>query len=275
MYQVLLVGTGSYNNGSVAIVGGNSFSVVFKAKSSGSANVSLGNIMIGDGSSTSGASATININSNTPAQTSTSMPTTTTEDNSSSSQPSSSLATTTNNNSTPEPTFKSVNDTVYAKKSINVRSSWSTSSSKVGGLSKDQEVTRTGIGDNGWSRISYNGKTAYVSTSLITTTKPEIITEEDKTEKENKTEEEIKNEEVIKIKEEIPKENQNSEIIIEESGEGVLSENKELTEKEIYQNLVLNIGTIPEVGKNYNVYLYILVCFINIFCIIFIFKKYK
>ena len=49
-------GTGSYNNGSVALVGGDSFSVTFKAKSSGNATVSLGNIMLGDGSTVAGSS---------------------------------------------------------------------------------------------------------------------------------------------------------------------------------------------------------------------------
>ena len=79
-----------------------------------------------------------------------------------------------NNNSTPaEPTFTSTNETVYAKSKANIRSSYSTSSTKVGSLSEGDSVTRIGIGNNGWSKITYNGQTAYVSTSLLTKTKPE------------------------------------------------------------------------------------------------------
>ena len=79
-----------------------------------------------------------------------------------------------NNNPTPsEPTFTSTNETVYAKSKANIRSSYSTSSTKVGSLSEGDSVTRIGIGNNGWSKITYNGQTAYISTSLLTKTKPE------------------------------------------------------------------------------------------------------
>lgn len=79
-----------------------------------------------------------------------------------------------NDNAEPsEPTFTSTNETVYAKSKANIRSSYSTSSTKVGSLSEGDNVTRIGIGNNGWSKITYNGQTAYVSTSLLTKTKPE------------------------------------------------------------------------------------------------------
>ncbi len=77
-------------------------------------------------------------------------------------------------------TFSSVNETVYAKTSANVRSSYSTNSNIIGGLNKGQSVTRTGIGDNGWSRINYNGSTAYVSSDLLTKTKPKVEENDDK-----------------------------------------------------------------------------------------------
>lgn len=89
-----------------------------------------------------------------------------------------------NNNTAPStdpaPSFTAVNETVYAKSKANVRSSYSTSSSIVGSLKIGDSVTRTGIGSNGWSKITYNGKTAYVSSSLITKTKPEEPNEADK-----------------------------------------------------------------------------------------------
>lgn len=76
-----------------------------------------------------------------------------------------------------EPSFKSTNQTVYATGNINLRSSWSTSSSATR-VSKDTEMTLTGTSSekiNGyiWYRVSYNGQTKYVASSLVTTTKPE------------------------------------------------------------------------------------------------------
>lgn len=86
---------------------------------------------------------------------------------------------------TPSMSFTSVNQTVYATDSVNVRSSPSTSGSIIGSLSEGDSVTRTGIGD-GWSRISYGGQTAYVSSSYITTTKPTSTEDEKKTEEDDK-----------------------------------------------------------------------------------------
>lgn len=73
---------------------------------------------------------------------------------------------------TPAPTFQNVNQTVYATTEVNVRSSYSTSSSRIGSLPKGQSVTRTGIGSNGWSKVTYNGQTGYINSQYLTTTKP-------------------------------------------------------------------------------------------------------
>lgn len=73
---------------------------------------------------------------------------------------------------TPAPTFQNVNQTVYATTEVNVRSSYSTSSSRIGSLQKGQSVTRTGIGSNGWSRVTFNGQTGYINSQYLTTTKP-------------------------------------------------------------------------------------------------------
>ncbi len=84
-----------------------------------------------------------------------------------------------NNNSssssqeTPKATYTEVNETVYATGSVNVRSSASTSASIIGSLSVGQEITRIGRGSNGWSRVKYNGQTAYVSSNYLTTEKME------------------------------------------------------------------------------------------------------
>lgn len=72
-----------------------------------------------------------------------------------------------------KPSFSSVNETVYANDSVNIRASYSTSSSLLGSLEKGDSITRTGKGDNGWSKVSYNGQTAYIKSSFLTTEKPE------------------------------------------------------------------------------------------------------
>lgn len=69
------------------------------------------------------------------------------------------------------PSFTSVNETVYATDSVNVRSSYSTSSSVIGSLEKGDSVTRIGKSSS-WSKVKYNGQTAYISSSYLTTEKP-------------------------------------------------------------------------------------------------------
>lgn len=76
------------------------------------------------------------------------------------------------NNDKTEPTFKSANDKVYATGDINIRKSYSADSDKIGTLKAGESVTRTGISENGWSKVSYNGGTGYIKTSLLTTEEP-------------------------------------------------------------------------------------------------------
>lgn len=71
-----------------------------------------------------------------------------------------------------EPKFTSVNQTMYTTGEVNIRKSYSTSSAIIKTVEKGTEITRVGIGDNGWSKITYNGQTAYISSSLLTKTKP-------------------------------------------------------------------------------------------------------
>ena len=118
------------------------------------------------------------INGTTNTSTVTVSPKTTSSSSSSSSDSSSS-------NSEQKPSFTSVNKKVYAKDTINLRSSWSTSSSGVT-VKKGTEMTLTGTSSkavNGyvWYRVSYNGSTKYVSSSLVTTTKPTDSTTDTKT----------------------------------------------------------------------------------------------
>ena len=95
-----------------------------------------------------------------------------------------------------EPTFTATNQTVYAtKEGINVRASYSTSSKAIGSLAQGQSVTRTGIGSNGWSKVTFNGQTAYISSSLLTTNKPADKPLEPEEDTEKNKEEEKKEEE--------------------------------------------------------------------------------
>lgn len=66
-----------------------------------------------------------------------------------------------------------VDETVYVTASaLNVRSGPDTDYDKVGKLSNRASIRRTGITDNGWSRVDYNGTVAYVSSQYVTTEEP-------------------------------------------------------------------------------------------------------
>lgn len=82
-----------------------------------------------------------------------------------------------------EPNFKNVNKTMYAEKDINLRESWSTSSKATsidGGTELKVTATSTNkVNDYVWYKVSYNGKTYYVASNLLTDTKPEEKTVEE------------------------------------------------------------------------------------------------
>lgn len=63
-------------------------------------------------------------------------------------------------------------ETVWATTTVNVRSDANTSADKVGSLSKGNSVTRIGVCSNGWSRVDFNGTTAYISSDYLTTEEP-------------------------------------------------------------------------------------------------------
>ncbi len=68
-----------------------------------------------------------------------------------------------------EKIYTSVNEKVTAKALTNLRSAATTKSDIVATLKNGETVTRIGIGTNGWSKLSYNGKTVYAITSYLTT----------------------------------------------------------------------------------------------------------
>lgn len=67
--------------------------------------------------------------------------------------------------------------TMYAIKSVRIRESASTDSAVVGGLTPGQDVKATGETSNGWIRISYDGGSAYVSKSYLSTSKSDVVKE--------------------------------------------------------------------------------------------------
>ena len=71
-----------------------------------------------------------------------------------------------------EPKFTAVNETVYTTKKCNLRKSYSTESDKVAVVEKDTKLIRKAIGDNGWSKVEYEGKTVYVVSEYLTKEEP-------------------------------------------------------------------------------------------------------
>jgi len=69
------------------------------------------------------------------------------------------------------PGFTAVSDQVTAKEEANLRSRPSTDndSTVLGKLAYGEIANRTGVSNSGWSRLSYNGKTVYAKSSVLTT----------------------------------------------------------------------------------------------------------
>ena len=67
--------------------------------------------------------------------------------------------------------FAEVNEEVTAKDSTNLRNipSQGEDSTVVYTLRNGESLTRTGISDSGWSRLTYNGQTVYAVSSYLTT----------------------------------------------------------------------------------------------------------
>lgn len=90
---------------------------------------------------------------------------------------------TTDLNHTPPPQndgYTPVNEQVTAKEVVNLRSAAGTSAQIVGQLKNGEVLTRTAVGNNGWSRLLHNGQTVYAVSSYLTTDlsyKPPVISE--------------------------------------------------------------------------------------------------
>ncbi|MEG1384081.1 MAG: SH3 domain-containing protein [Oscillospiraceae bacterium] len=69
-------------------------------------------------------------------------------------------------------TITETNETVWAIQNVNVRKGWDVEFKRVGGLKCGDSIKRTGVCSNGWSRVLYNGKEAYLYSDYVTTTQP-------------------------------------------------------------------------------------------------------
>lgn len=67
--------------------------------------------------------------------------------------------------------YTSVSEQVTAKDETNLRDAPTTKSNIVATLKNGSFLTRTATGTNGWSKLSYNGKTVYAITSYLTADK--------------------------------------------------------------------------------------------------------
>ena len=69
-------------------------------------------------------------------------------------------------------TFGEVDERVYAIIDVNIRTGPGVTYEKLGQLPYGYSIRRIGIGDNGWSRVLYNGQEAYMFSGYLSTTKP-------------------------------------------------------------------------------------------------------
>ena len=62
--------------------------------------------------------------------------------------------------------------TYYAVEGVNLRSDASADAEFVAGVLSGEALKCTGVCDNGWIRVDYNGQTCYASGDFVTTTAP-------------------------------------------------------------------------------------------------------
>ena len=68
--------------------------------------------------------------------------------------------------------FEYIEETVYAKRNVNVREDFSVQSKKVGELKKDDAVLRIGKSKDGWSAVIFQDQLCYIATEYLTTKAP-------------------------------------------------------------------------------------------------------
>ena len=143
-----------------------------------------------------------------------------------------------------EPKWTPTGDTVYSLKRLNVRDGCGTSYEAIGGLVLGQKITRIAVGDNGWDKIQYEGKEAYVMSQYLTTSKTEV-------------------DELIEEKENEEDENIAVEDDIDNRVDNTATESPE-TDEDVYNQIVDDIGVLPQVGKSIADYIYMMTVIVGI-----------
>lgn len=68
--------------------------------------------------------------------------------------------------------IRAVDETVYATAGVYIRESYTTDSEILGSLAKGSSIRRTGACENGWSRVLYADRDAYIYGEYLTTEQP-------------------------------------------------------------------------------------------------------
>ena len=132
-----------------------------------------------------------------------------------------------------EPKWTDTNDTVYSLADLNVREGWGTSYKTIGSLTVGQSTKRLATGANGWDKIEYNGKTAYVTSKYLTTDKAKA------------------DEKLAELGED--EENEVNNTVQDNT---VTDTNTVVGNMDIYNTIVEEIGVLPQVGKSTGSYIY-------------------
>lgn len=77
-----------------------------------------------------------------------------------------------------QPFVTALSQTIYSTGTVNIRSGAGTEFAVIGTAGKDMPLAQTGICDNGWVQINWNGVTCYLSQDYVTETPPAIPPEE-------------------------------------------------------------------------------------------------
>lgn len=133
-----------------------------------------------------------------------------------------------------EPKWTDTNDTVYSLADLNVREGWGTSYKTVGGLSIGDSVKRLATGENGWDKIEYEGKTAYVTSKYLTTSKAEA----------DKKLESLEENTVNEVDETNTVDN------------NTVADTNIVGDPDVYNTIVDEIGVLPQVGTSTGSYIY-------------------
>ncbi len=148
-----------------------------------------------------------------------------------------------------KPTETKKNETMYVQERCNIRESYSVDSNRVGGLDVGTEVTVIAEYSNGWYKIKYDGREAYIKAAILRSTKPEVEEEKEDTTSEQATD----------MQTPVPTEMDGS--------------NDEVDNE--YAEMLNEIGVLPEVGKNIADFLFYGVIFLTISGILYQYVKYK